>query len=148
MKVGSVRDLENWIEQTNQQPNREGLIVVTFVVNEQGSLCVGDRSSEHISCSGGHPVLAAGEMFFRVTDSGLEVVEVSNQSTGFCPEPESWAAVASALDRIGIPHPGRFTQEVSFRRCPACGERNIVKDDWFVCGVCGADLPTVWNFLP
>jgi transcription initiation factor TFIIIB Brf1 subunit/transcription initiation factor TFIIB len=35
-----------------------------------------------------------------------------------------------------------------FRRCPACGERNIVKDDWFVCGVCGADLPTVWNFLP
>jgi hypothetical protein len=90
IKVGSARDLENWIE----QPNREGLIVVTFVVNEQGNLLVADRRSEHISCSGGHPVLSAGEMFFRVTDSDLEVVEVSNQSTGFCPEPESWPAVA------------------------------------------------------
>jgi hypothetical protein len=148
VKVSSGQDLEKWIAETNQQPNREGVIVVTFIVNEQGSLRVGDRSSEHISCSGGHPVLAAGEMFFRVDDAGLEIVEVSNQSTGFCPEPESWPAVAAALDRISIPHPGRFTQEVLFRRCPACGERNIVKDDWFVCGVCGADLPVAWNFLP
>jgi hypothetical protein len=142
VKVGSVHDLEN----CNQQSNREGVIVVTFIVNEQGSLCVGDRSSEHISCSGGHPVLAAGEMFFRPSDSGLEVVDVSNQSTGICPEPESWPGVATALDRVGIPHPGRFTQMVGFRRCPACSERNIVKDDWFGCGVCGADLPAARNF--
>jgi hypothetical protein len=145
MKVGSVRDLEKWIAQSNHQSNREGLIVVTFVVDEQGNILVADRRCEHISCSGGHPVLAAGEMSFLVSDSGLEVVEVSNQSTGFCPEPESWPVVASALDRIGIPHPGRFTQEVLFRRCPACGERNIVKDDWFVCG---ADISTDWSFLP
>jgi hypothetical protein len=96
VKVGSVHDLANWIEQTNQQ----GLIVVTFIVNEQGSLHVGDRGSEHISCSEGHPVLAAGEMFFRVSDLGLEVVEVSNQSTGFCPESESWPAVASGVARL------------------------------------------------
>ncbi len=32
------------------------------------------------------------------------------------------------------------------RRCLACGQRNIVKDDWFVCGVCGKDLPAAWNF--
>jgi hypothetical protein len=94
MKVNSVHDLENWIEQTNQQ----GLIVVTFVVNEQGKLLVADRSSEHISCSGGHAVLSAGEMFFRVSNSTVEVVDVSNQSTGFCPEPESWPAVAATLD--------------------------------------------------
>ena len=30
--------------------------------------------------------------------------------------------------------------------CPRCGERNVVKDGWFVCGVCGADLPAGWNF--
>jgi len=36
--------------------------------------------------------------------------------------------------------------EIIFRRCPACGERNIVKDDSFTCGSCGADLPADWNF--
>jgi hypothetical protein len=81
-----------------------------------------------------------------VSDTGLDLAEATNQSTGFCPEPESWPAVAAALDRIGIPHPGRFTQEVVFRRCPACGQRNIVKEAWFACDVCGANLPLVWNF--
>lgn len=74
------------------------------------------------------------------------MAEVSNQSTGFCPEPESWPAVAAALDRIGVRHPGRFTTEVVFRRCEKCGERNVVKDDWFACGLCGAELPMGWNF--
>ncbi|HKI30800.1 MAG TPA: hypothetical protein VKA46_02830 [Gemmataceae bacterium] len=105
-----------------------------------------DRRSEHVACAGGKLVLSAGEMFFRLSASGVQVVEVTNQSTGYCPEPESWPAVASALDRIGMMHPGRFTQEVVFRRCPACGERTVVKDGWFVCGLCGADLPADWNF--
>ena len=89
---------------------------------------------------------SAGEMFFLLTAAGVQVAEVSNQSTGFCPEPESWPAVAVALDRLGVPHPGRFTTEVLFRRCEQCGERNVVRDGWFVCGVCGADLPERWNF--
>jgi hypothetical protein len=76
-------------------------------------------------------------MFFRVTGDKVEVPEASNQSTGFCPEPESWPAVAMALDRAGVTHPGRFTTEVVFRWCEACGEGNVVKDGWFVCGVCG-----------
>jgi hypothetical protein len=25
-------------------------------------------------------------------------------------------------------------------------QRNVVKDNWFVCGVCGAELPVKWNF--
>jgi hypothetical protein len=37
-------------------------------------------------------------------------------------------------------------QEIIFHRCPACGERNIVKDGSFTCGSCGADLPADWNF--
>jgi len=74
------------------------------------------------------------------------VIAVSNLSTGYCPEPASWPAVADALDRAGIPHPGRFTSAFLFRRCPACGERNVIKDDYFVCVVCDADLPAEWNF--
>jgi hypothetical protein len=37
-------------------------------------------------------------------------------------------------------------QEIMFRRCEKCGERNVVKEGWFVCGVCRTDLPAKWNF--
>jgi hypothetical protein len=145
VKVESLSDLKDWLRRTGQKPNREGLVAVTFVVDEEGCLRIADRGSEHVACAGGGLVRSAGEMFFLVEDS-LRMEDISNQSTGYCPEPESWPAVASALDQIGILHPGRFTQEIIFRRCPACGERNIVKDGWFVCGLCGADLPADWNF--
>lgn len=146
MRVRSMADLREWVRATDQRPNAAGLVPVTFVIDEDGSLRVADRVSEHVACSGLRPVLSAGEMFLRVTPGGVEVDEVSNQSTGFCPEPESWPAVAAALDSLGIRHPGRFTLAVTFRRCHACGERNVVKDGWFACGVCGADLPAEWNF--
>ncbi len=145
-KIESVQDLDGWMRQTGQRPNQEGIIVVTFVVDDQGDLRIADRGSEHIACSGGRPVRSAGEISFARTNKGWQLEEVSNQSTGFCPEPESWSSVAAALDRLGIQHPGTFTLEVIFRRCSACGERNIVKDGWFVCDVCGADLPMLWNF--
>ena len=90
-------------------------------------------------------VLSAGEMFFLAKGDRIEVAEGSNQSTGFCPEPGSWPAVAAALGRTRVGHPGRFTTAMVFRRCGRCGERNVVKDGWFVCGVCGADLPAAWN---
>lgn len=146
VRIESVADLENWIRSAGQQAGLVEPFAVTFVIDEEGFLRLGDRRSEHIACSGGRPVLSAGEMFFHRGENGLEVVEVSNQSTGFCPEPESWPAVATVLDRLGIPHSGRFTQEIIFRRCPACNERNIVKDESFTCGSCGEDLPANWNF--
>jgi len=120
----------------------QGLVGFTFVVDEHGSLLIADRRSEHVACAGGRPVLSAGEMFVR----GGEVVEIANRSTGYCPEPGSWPAVAAALDRAGIAHPARFTHEVIFRRCLSCQERCIVKDGWFVCAVCGTELPADWNF--
>ncbi len=127
-------------------PGPDGLIAATFVIDAKGTLLLADRRSEHVACAGGGPVQSAGEMFFLVAGGHVEVVEVSNQSTGFCPEPESWPAVAVALDRAGIAHPGRFTTEVVFRRCESCGERNVVRSGWFACGACGADLPKGWNF--
>lgn len=143
VRIESVSYLQRWLRQTNQNPNPDGLIAVTFVIDQQGFLRTADRGSEHVACAGGEPVLSAGEMFFSA--DGLRLEEASNQSTGYCPEPESWPVVATALERIGIKHPGRFTQEIIFRRCPACKERNVVKDGWFVCGVCGAELPKDWN---
>jgi hypothetical protein len=119
---------------------------MTFVVDAQGTLRVADRRSEHVACAGGGDVLSAGELA-AVSDQGtVRVAEISNQSTGYCPEPESWPAVAKALDEAGITHPGCFTYEATFRRCLRCGERNLVKDGWFECAVCGADLPRNWNF--
>jgi hypothetical protein len=144
--IKSVADLIAWVRGTGERPGPNALLAATFVIDSGGGILVADRRSEHVACAGGGPVLSAGEMFFRIEEDRVEVAEVSNQSTGFCPEPESWPAVAAALDRLGVPHPGRFTTEVVFRRCERCGERNVVKDGWFVCGVCGAALPAAWNF--
>jgi hypothetical protein len=83
---------------------------------------------------------------FERGPTGWEVTSVTNQSTGYCPEPDSWSAVARALDRIGVPHPGQFTSEFVFRRCPRCGERNIVREGDFICAICDAELPASWNF--
>ncbi|MEU0561975.1 hypothetical protein [Dactylosporangium sp. NPDC006015] len=73
--------------------------------------------------------------------AGWRVDRVSNQSTGYCPDPECWPAVAAALDAAGTPHPGGFTDAVLFRRCTSCGQRNIVHDGDFACAVCDAPLP-------
>ncbi len=141
----SARELGDWLRQTAQAPNGDGLFPVTFVVDAEGSLRVADRRSEHVACAGGRPVRSAGELFLRAGPGGVRVERASNQSTGYCPEPESWPAVAAALDRLGVPHPRHFTEAITFRRCVACGQRNVVKDGWFVCGVCGTDLPATWN---
>jgi hypothetical protein len=145
-RITSVADLFAWLRETKQHLGPDRLVAATFVIDAKGDLLVADRRSEHVACAGGKPVLSAGEIFFRTNNDNIQVAEASNQSTGYCPEPESWPVVAAALDGIGVPHPGRFTTEVVFRRCERCGERNVVKDNWFVCGVCGAELPADWNF--
>jgi hypothetical protein len=130
-----------WISDHRQgEPN----VTATYVIDEAGILRLADRRSEHVHCSGGRPVLSAGEITFD--GSNGNVLEVTNQSTGFCPEPESWPSVAAAMIRIGTTHLTGFTSEFVFRLCPVCGERNIVRDGWFVCAVCDADLPQSWNF--
>src|SRR5262249_57916045 len=76
---------------------------------------------------------------------GWYVNAISNQSTGYCPDVASWPAVAAALDRVGLPRPGRFTGEITFRRCPECTEINMVKDSDFSCTFCASELPDQWN---
>lgn len=137
----TLADLEAWVR-AHEADREHGTIPATFTVVEDGTLRIAPRRSEHVACAGGGPVLAAGELFL----APHAVAGASNQSTGYCPDPDCWPALATALDRAGIPHPGRFTVEVIFRRCPACGERNLVKDDWFACAICDAELPRAWNF--
>ena len=76
------------------------------------------------------------------------VSDISNQSTGYCPDPDSWPAVAVALNRIDVAHPGDFTHKVAFRRFPACGQLNIVRDGGFACAVCDSPLPAQPNISP
>jgi hypothetical protein len=118
----------------------------TFVIDLEGTLRLAPRRSEHVACAAGEAVLSAGEITFEPGPEGPQVTSVTNQSTGYCPEPSSWPAVAAALDRIAVAHPGRFTDEFTFRRCLSCGERNLVRDGDFTCAICDAELPTAWNF--
>lgn len=120
----------------------------TFVVTPDGLLRLAPRRSEHVACAGGGDVPAAGEIGFSRASGRSTAHEVSNQSTGHCPDLGSWHAVGRALERAGVGHPGRFTQEVVFRRCEECEERSIVREDDFVCVFCGSDLPEAWNVAP
>jgi hypothetical protein len=142
--VTSQADLTQFLARHEQDAGEP----FTFVVDRYGVLLLAPRRSEHVACAGGQPVLAAGEIGF-VGQAGAWVVgEVSNHSTGYCPDPDCWPAIAAALRRAGVPPPVGFTSEVRFRRCARCGERNVVKDDWLVCALCGGPLPDVWNFEP
>ncbi len=120
----------------------------TYVVGLDGQLRLAPRRSEHVACAGGADVLGAGEISFRRTRRGWEVHEVSNQSTGYCPDPDCWPAVAAALDRVGVARPDGFTHALVFRRCERCREINVVREGVYVCVFCEEELPLLWNVAP
>ena len=134
--IRSVADFEQWIHHPEHQTKRSGSVAATFVITQEGVLCLADRHSEHVACAGGQAVLSAGEIFFALGKERWEVSAVSNQSTGYCPEPASWSAIAAALDQIPLPHPGAFTHVFLFRRCSSCHQLNLVKDEIFLCALC------------
>lgn len=146
LRVDSEAALAAWLVEQSSR-NSDGTFTVTFTVLPDG-LWVADRHTEHVACARGGPVRSAGEMTLECDrrQRSVEVIYVTNQSTGFCPEPESWPSVEAALDAAGIPHPGAFSVEMIFRRCPKCGTTNIVKDGCFECAVCRAELPSEWNY--
>ncbi|GGW59200.1 hypothetical protein GCM10010503_40480 [Streptomyces lucensis JCM 4490] len=117
----------------------------TFVVGTDGVLRLAPRRSEHVDCADAAMVLGAGEISFTREAGGWTVDEVSNHSTGYCPDVSSWSEVARALDSVELERPTGFTHEVVFRRCPDCQEHNVVREEDFVCVFCGSDLPEEWN---
>lgn len=142
-RILALGDLSTWLATSDTDRKLDGTFIATFVISLSSELLLAPRRSEHVACASGGPVLSAGEITF---DDSHTVTEITNQSTGFCPEPESWIAVEKALGRIGLAHPGRFTSEIVYRLCPACHERNAVKDSWYYCALCDAKLPEHWNF--
>lgn len=141
-RIASAADFGGWIVAQSVVELAEPF---TFVVGMDGVLRLAPRRSEHVACAGGGTVLGAGEIsFMREADRWI-VNEVSNQSTGYCPDVSSWAEVARALDAAELRRPSGFTYEVVFRRCLDCQERNVVREDDFVCVFCGSDLPAAWN---
>lgn len=136
--VRSPADLDTYLAAADARDRDEPY---TYVIDTFGTLRLAPRRSEHVACAGGEEVLGAGEIAFAGERDGWVVTEVSNQSTGYCPDPTSWVAVAGALDRAGIDRPEGFTVAVVFRHCLDCGERNLVRDDDYICALCGAELP-------
>jgi hypothetical protein len=143
--IRSRKEFDDWIGAVD---TREIAEPFTYVVDVEGVLRLAPRRSEHVACAVGGEVLAAGEIAFARSAAGWVVSEVSNQSTGYCPDLSCWSAIASALDRAGLQRPDGFTSEFVFRRCPDCFYLNVVKEEDFVCCLCGEDLPDVWNVDP
>ncbi|MEO3787382.1 hypothetical protein ABGB12_28990 [Actinocorallia sp. B10E7] len=140
--ITSRDDLDAWLKVQAEEEREDPF---TFVIDVRGMLLLAPRRSEHVACAGGDPVLGAGEIAFTRDGDRWSVHEISNQSTGYCPDVTSWTAVEAALDRAGLTRPHAFTYVIVFRRCPRCHQRNIVKDGHFVCAVCEAPLPDAWN---
>ncbi|WP_236518211.1 hypothetical protein [Sandaracinus amylolyticus] len=138
--ISSAHDLER----VARALDRRGVVTTTYVVDLDGVLRIADRASEHVACAGGRPVLAAGELEV----SGGRVVSATNLSTGYCPEPGCWSALAESLDRAGIARPDALAHAFEMRRCEACGARQVIKDGELECLECGAALPARWNFDP
>lgn len=140
MRVESPNDVLTWIRQTQDHPSSHLSMTTTFVVDEDGWLRIADRHSEHVACAGGRPVRSAGEMTFHATAGEVCVSRVTNQSTGYCPDPNSWPAVQQALKRAGLAAPDEFSQAFLFRRCLGCHTVNLIKDGNYECTVCTAPL--------
>jgi hypothetical protein len=114
-RIGSAADFDGWIAERAAAELTEPF---TFVVGTDGVLRLAPRRSEHVACAGGDMVLSAGEISFMREAARWTVDEVSNQSTGYCPDVTSGSAVAHALDDVELGRPSGFTHEVVFRRCP------------------------------
>ncbi|MFF3014833.1 hypothetical protein [Streptomyces sp. NPDC057939] len=140
--IRSAADFDDWAAALEPAELAEPF---TYVIDPAGALRLAPRRSEHVVCAGGRHVLGAGEIGFRRESERWVIAEVSNQSTGYCPDIDSWPAVAEALDAAGIEHPPHFTHEVVFRRCPACDQLNIVREGDFFCVFCDEALPREWN---
>ncbi|MFT5683497.1 MAG: hypothetical protein ACI8RZ_004429 [Myxococcota bacterium] len=136
-RIDSTDALDAWLA--------DGEHDATWTVGQDGWLRLAPLRSEHVACAGQEGVLSAGMIRFIKEDGVWVVSEVTNQSTGYCPPPDSWEAIAAALDRAGVPRPADWSHAFDFRRCMSCGNIHIVKDGVFLCA-CGAALEPFWNF--
>ncbi|WP_110514314.1 hypothetical protein [Herpetosiphon llansteffanensis] len=138
-------DVEAWIAAQPRDTGKHQQLTATFIIDQALQLWLADQRSEHVVCARGAAVLAAGEISFVLEANRLIYCELTNQSTGYCPEPTTWTVVQQVLDSIGLPHAGAWATSYEFRRCPACAMLNLIKEHWFFCAVCEHELPRQWN---
>ena len=146
IQVRNKSDLVSWTTSFLASGRTRGRVTATFIIDITEQLWVADRHSEHVACADSQDVLAAGEITFDRSESQIFVAEITNQSTGYCPEPDCWNVVARVLDRLRIQRPEFFTKAFTFRRCDKCGNTNLIKDDIYECAVCDSLLSKDWNF--
>jgi len=140
LQPASPADLRAWAART-----KRNALEFTYVVDVDGLLWLSDRRTEHVTCARGAKVLGAGELRVDVGPERVTIASVTNQSTGYCPEPDCWPAVRDALGRAGLEPPPAFTYVFRYRRCPTCRGINILKDAMPECPRCGTELPAAWN---
>ena len=143
--LNSKADVFDWIKNTSQELDAANQVTATYIVDLENCMWIADRHSEHVVCARGNAVLGAGEITLMIEGKSLEITEISNQSTGYCPKPSCWTDVSKSLTNAGLRHPKEFTLSLDFRRCK-CGQINIIKNQLFECAVCGSKLPDDWNF--
>lgn len=144
-RVTQAADVQHWQTVTAPEKEFDGTYAATFIIDLDGHLWIADRRSEHVACARAAAVLAAGEMFFEIRYQKVIILRVTNQSTGYCPEPDSWEAVAFALKHTDIPHPASYDDPFEFRLCTTCRNICLIKDADFTCPICQAPLPETWN---
>ena len=137
----SPRDVRDW-----ELARGQSRLELTYVVDVAGDLVLSDRRSEHVACARGQRVLAAGELVLCLTPAAVAVEAVTNQSTGYCPEPGCWPSVHEALSRAGFAPPSAFTHAFEFRKCVNCDSINVLKPEMPECPTCDRELPQHWNF--
>jgi len=145
-QIEKREDVLRWLRPDGRMLPYKVTITATYIIDTEGKLWLADQRSEHVACALGQDVLAAGEITVCAEGEHVYVLAVSNQSTGYCPKPESWWAIGEALDHLEVPHPSSFTSVFIVRHCDACGMTNIVKDGRYECAVCGSTLSREWNF--
>ncbi len=142
--ISSIADTYNWITKTNQKKDNNSEIIATFVIDTEAKLRINDRHSEHIVCANGEMVLSAGEITFEMYKNNVvQISQITNQSTGYCPSVGSWYAVKLTLDKTNIKFPEYFTTEFHFRICNKCNQINVIKENYFVCLNCENELPEI-----
>ncbi len=142
--IHSQQDILVWVS-TSPELRRSPEATVTFVVDAWGTLLIAERQTEHVACAGNRAVVAAGEMCFAIIGKEVEVLRISNQSTGYCPETSSWDAMLSVIESLGLTPPNGFDPCCEFRRCTTCDAVNIIKHEVFECAVCNSELPQEYN---
>jgi hypothetical protein len=94
--VDAFQSLDGWL--AARDPGERGE-PFPFVASLDGLLRLAPRRREHVTLAGVRDVLAAGQIAFVSAEASWRVVEVTNQSTGYCPDPHAWRSRRHSASR-------------------------------------------------